>query len=218
MLLKNDNDEKSLNQAAELKQRIEKIVSGLKEVQEVFNKTAAYPGFLAAEPEFRFDNLEQLRFNGNHYVPYYAIQKLMDGLMDAYEFTGNLTALQIVKNLTGYIDQRLAKLSPERIQAMLDTRWYQGSGQYVFHQEFGAMQRTLLRLYELTNKEDNNIFELAEKFDRQWFRDMLVNDNDQLGYYSMHANTELVCAEGMLAYYKLTGDQDYKQGVENYMK
>ncbi|MCS9984770.1 hypothetical protein EFL35_07365 [Weissella paramesenteroides] len=218
VLLKNDNDEKSLNQAAELKQRIEKIVSGLKEVQEVFNKTAAYPGFLAAEPEFRFDNLEQLRFNGNHYVPYYAIQKLMDGLMDAYEFTGNLTALQIVKNLTGYIDQRLAKLSPERIQAMLDTRWYQGSGQYVFHQEFGAMQRTLLRLYELTNKEDNNIFELAEKFDRQWFRDMLVNDNDQLGYYSMHANTELVCAEGMLAYYKLTGDQDYKQGVENYMK
>lgn len=204
-------------QAAELKDRVNQIIDGLKEVQDKFNTTAEYPGFLAAEPEKRFDNLEHLRFNGNHYVPYYAIQKLMDGLMDAYEYAGNQTALQLVKNLTSYIEKRIAKLTPERIQAMLDTRWYQGSGHYIFHQEFGAMQRTLLRLYELTDKKNQDIFNLAEKFDRKWFRDMLINNDDKLGYYSMHSNTELVCAEGMLEYYHVSGDEAYKKGVENYM-
>ncbi|MCH4165525.1 MAG: glycoside hydrolase family 127 protein [Lentilactobacillus diolivorans] len=215
VLLTNDNA-KSVK-ASQLKDRINLIVNGLKEVQDKFNTTAEYPGFLAAEPEKRFDDLEQLRFNGNHYVPYYAIQKLMDGLMDAYEYTDNQTALQLVKNLTDYVEKRMARLTPERISAMLDTRWYQGSGHYIFHQEFGAMQRTLLRLYELTDQKDKNIFKLSQKFDRKWFRDMLIDNDDKLGYYSMHSNTELVCAEGMLEYYHVTGDETYKKGVENYM-
>lgn len=211
-----NTDEKD-PQAVELKNRVDLIVTGLKEVQDKLSETSEFPGYLAAEPEKRFDNLEKLRFNGNHYVPYYAIQKLMDGLMDAYQYTGNQTALQLVKNLTSYVEKRMAKLTPERISAMLDTRWYQGSGQYIFHQEFGAMHRTLLRLYELTRKKEQNVFDLAEKFDRKWFRDMLINNEDKLGYYSMHSNTELVCAEGMLEYYHVTGDDQYKKGVENYM-
>ncbi|WP_283680272.1 beta-L-arabinofuranosidase domain-containing protein [Lentilactobacillus sp. Marseille-Q4993] len=201
----------------DLKKRVDDIVAGLEQVQVELSKTSEYPGFLAAEPEKRWDNLEKLRFNGNHYVPYYAIQKLMDGLMDAYEYTNNKTALTLVKNLTSYIEKRIAHLTFETIAKMLDTRWYQGVGHYVFHQEFGAMHRTLLRLYELTDKQNKDYFELAEKFDRKWFDDMLIKNEDKLGYYSMHSNTELVGAEGMLSYYHLTGDDKYKQGVENYM-
>lgn len=202
--------------ATELSTRINQIVNGLKECQDKFNTFEEYPGYLAAVPSKRFDNIEQLRFNGNHYVPYYTVQKLMDGLMDAYEYADNQLALTLVENLTGYIAKRLAKLSPERIDAMLDTRWYQGKGHYVFHQEFGAMHRTLLRLYEI----DQNVktFELSQKFDRKWFRDMLINNEDKLGYYSCHSNTELVCAEGMLEQYHVTHDDKYKKGVVNFMR
>lgn len=212
--LNNMNDTKLAN---ELKKRVDIIIDGLKECQEKFDTFEEFPGYLAAEPSKRFDDIEKLRFNGNHYVPYYAVQKLMDGLMDAYEFTGNKIALDLTENMTHYFEKRMARLTPERIDAMIDTRWYQGKGQYVFHQEFGAMHRTLLRLYELNGKKEQDVFDLAEKFDRKWFRDMLIDNDDELGYYSCHSNTELVCAEGMLEYYHTTGDEKYKQGVVNYM-
>ena len=115
----------------------------------------------------------------------------------------------LTENMTHYFETD-GRLTPERINAMIDTRWYQGNGQYVFHQEFGAMHRTLLRLYEMTGKKEQDVFDLAEKFDRKWFRDMLINNDDELGYYSCHSNTELVCAEGMLEYYHTTGDEKYK--------
>jgi DUF1680 family protein len=211
------NNMEDTKEANELKDRVDQIITGLEECQQKFDTFEEFPGYLAAEPSKRFDDVEKLRFNGNHYVPYYAVQKLMDGLMDAYEFTGNQTALELTMNMTHYFEKRMARLSPERIDAMIDTRWYQGKGQYVYHQEFGAMHRTLLRLYELTDKKQQDIFDLAEKFDRKWFRDMLVNNDDELGYYSCHSNTELVCAEGMLEYYHVTGDEKYKQGVINFM-
>ncbi len=211
------NVDKNDTQAAELKKRVNTIIEGLKACSEKFDTFCEFPGYLAAEPEKRFDNLEKLRFNGNHYVPYYAIQKLMDGLMDAYQYTGNQTAIELVENLADYIEKRMARLSDKQIAKMLDTRWYQGVGHYVFHQEFGAMQRTLLRLFTLTDRKHQDYFDLAQRFDRQWFDNMLINNEDKLGYYSMHSNTELVCAEGMLDYYHVTGDQKYKQGVENYM-
>ncbi|MCO7127850.1 glycoside hydrolase family 127 protein [Sporolactobacillus shoreicorticis] len=203
------------SKAIELKNRVDIIVEGLKECQEKFDTFEKFSGYLAAEPSKRFDNVENLRFNGNHYVPYYAIQKLMDGLMDAYEYLGNTIALQLVENLTGYVEKRMERLTPEQINAMIDTRWYQGIGHYIFHQEFGAMHRTLLRLYKMTKKQD--IFNFAKKFDREWFRNMLIDNDDKLGYYSCHSNTELVCAEGMLEHYHVTGDEKYKQGVVNFM-
>ena len=215
ILLNNDNDSSSISE--ELTRRINAIVAGLAEVQDALSAHSKFPGFLAAEPEKRLDNLEQLRFNGNHYVPYYAIQKLMDGLMDAFQYAGSTLAMNILLKLTKYIEQRMSKLSKENIAKMLDTRWYQGEDHYVFHQEFGAMHRTLIRLYELRDKQDQDILDLAQLFDRDWFDKMLVDNDDKLGYYSMHSNTELVCAEGMLDYYHLTGDEDYKQGVNNYM-
>ncbi len=67
-----------------LLEKIDNIVSGLKECQEALGVGGDNFGFLGAFPKEHFDLSEQLIFDNEHYVPYYKYQKMLSGLCCVY--------------------------------------------------------------------------------------------------------------------------------------
>jgi len=201
--------------AAILDERMEVLLTGLQECQTALGKEDENFGFLAVFPKSQFADVENHLFEEYHFVPYYRYQKLLSGLCCVYELTGKEKALAIAKGMADYIIGRLAPLSAENIEKMIDTRWYQGSGTYIYHMEFGAMHQAVLKLYGLCGEEKYR--DLAEKFRRKWFDDMMLGDEDLFGYYTGHSNTELACILGNLENYKLTGDPDDLTRVEHFL-
>ena len=57
------------------------------------------------------------------------------------------------------------------------------------------MLDVLVSVYSLTQKQSH--LDLIRHFDRNWFRDMLASNNDQLGQNAEHSNTELPVVVGL---------------------
>ena len=198
-----------------LLKKIQNIVDALETCQKKLGEKDDNFGFLGAFPKEHFDLSEQLKFDDNHYVPYYKYQKMLSGLCCVYQLTGNEKALNIAMSMADYIINRFEKLSDELIEKMLNTKWYNNNQQYEFHMEFGGMHFALLKLYELTGREKYK--SLANKFRRKWFEDMLKSGEDKLGFYSLHSNTELSCVKGLIDDYKLNGNPTDIKYARNFM-
>src|SRR5699024_9551729 len=69
----------------------------------------------------------------------------------------------------------------------------------------------------LSNGNNENALRLAKEFDRKWFYQMLSNNYDDLGYYSLNAKNELLCVEGLLEEYHRIGDSSYIKCTENFI-
>lgn len=200
--------------SAELRRRVERIVEGLGECQDELSKKEKHPGYLAAvEPEM-LDDLENLHFTGVFTVVYYCIHKMMCGLLDSYTLLGCERALEILERLADYIRWRLSEIPEERIDRMINTKWYREDNK-TFHMEFGGMAEVLLRLYRVTQKAEH--LELAKKFDRKWFRNMLMGKRDVLGHYGLHANTEIPCVIGLAEYEDILHDGESGICVDTFM-
>src|SRR6516164_4259370 len=87
-------------------------------------------GYLSAFPESDFDNLEQGRPAA---VLWYALHKIMAGLLDFHCYCGNLQALQMLLGMAAWTDWRTARLPAEQMQRTLET-------------EFGGMNEVLANL------------------------------------------------------------------------
>ena len=199
--------------ARRLERKAEELVDGLEECQKANDKKEAHPGYLAAVESSMLDDLENLHFTGVFTVVYYGIHKTMCGLLDAWTLLGNEKALAVLERLADYVSFRMSRLSQERIDQMINTKWYREDN-HTFHMEFGGMAEVLLRLYRETGKEEH--LELAKKFDRKWFRRMLSQDRDMLGHYSLHANTEIPCVIGLAEYHDLFGDDESRRCVDQF--
>lgn len=210
IIQKNDPD-----LSKELKERVEKIVAGLEECQDELGKREAHPGYLAAVESSMLDDLENLNFTGVFTVVYYCVHKMMCGLLDSYTMIGCKKALDILEKMADYISWRLSKLTEERINQMINTKWYREDNQ-TFHMEFGGMAEVLLRLYRETGKTEH--LELAKKFDRKWFRNMLMGKRDVLGHYALHANTEIPCVIGLAEYEDILHDGESGMCVDTFME
>ena len=202
--------------AAELLKRTNDLVSGWAECQTAIGaKTGPdYPGhwgYLNAQDASQFDRLEALK-GGD--VPYYVIHKIMAGLLNAYLLAGNEQALVVARGMAGYFDWRMSRLSQDTIDAMLNTRRYEGQ-EPVFFMEFGGMLDCLLTLYRIT--DDPMHLNLAKKFDRPWFRQMLASDQDQLGENAEHANTEIPNVIGLANNYEVTRNDTCRTAVLNFL-
>ena len=200
--------------AQQCRERAEYFVNAVRECQDSLAKTEEHAGYVAGVPSSRLDWLEACNFQGTHYVPYYNYHKLLMGLISAYQCLGSQTALEIAKGLADYFVWRIGRLPKEQVARMINTRWYNGDS-YVFHQEFGGIGDALLLLYEITGEE--RYLSLAKVFDRDSFREMLVQDRDLLGYYAHHANTEIPVVMAMARYYDITGEEEYRSGTLNFM-
>ncbi|MCI9003653.1 MAG: leucine-rich repeat protein [Lachnospiraceae bacterium] len=133
------------------------------------------------------------------WAPWYSIHKIYGGLIDAYLGLGNKDALRIAEGMAAYAKNGTDKLSPERMDYMLEG-------------EYGGINESFAQLYEITGKEDYRI--LAERFSHKRIMDPLSRGEDNLS--GLHANTQIPKIVGAAKIYQLTGDEYYKNVAENF--
>ena len=202
--------------AAQCLARANDVVAGFVACQNAIGAKIGsdYPGhwgYLNAQSAAQFDRLEALQGCD---VPYYVIHKIMAGLVDAYAYGGSAQALTVATGMAEYFGWRFSRLSQSTIDAMLNTRRYEGQAP-VYFMEFGGMLDVLLNLYRITQNPDH--LSLARKFDRAWFRAMLLGNTDQLGQNAEHSNTEIPNAIGLANLYEVSQDAACKTGALKFL-
>jgi len=154
--------------------------------------------YLCAFPEKDFTTLET-KIVGV-WAPYYTYHKIMQGLLDVYNLTGNIKAYTIVLNMADYVKQRMDKLSPEVIEKVLYTVEANPGN------EPGGMNDVLHNLYAVS--KDPEHLKLASLFDRKWFSQPLYEGKDILP--GLHSNTHLPLVIGFAKRYENTGETYYR--------
>lgn len=160
--------------------------------------------YLSAFPESDFDRLEKQA--GFVWAPYYTYHKIMQGLLDVYIFTHNKHAYTLVLNMADYVQARMAKLTPDAIDKMLYTPNANPLN------EAGAMNDVLHQLYAVSKNTEH--LKLAQLFDRNWFKNPLVNGVDILA--GLHSNTHIVLVNGFAQRYENTKELEFKKATENF--
>jgi len=186
--------------------KVNYIVAELAKCQTALGKD----GYLAAFPSTVLDWLEGKGSSVNGIVvPYYTIQKIMSGLLDAYHYLGNKQALEVVSKMGDYVQARLAGLSATTIENIFRT-----DGSKNPQNEFGAMSDALAELSVATGQ--TKYLETAKIFNRSWFMTPLAAGQDKL--QSLHGNTHISQALGIAHTANLTGDTTSLQASENFWK
>ena len=181
------------------KERVNYLVEELNKCQQALPN-----GYLSAFPERDFDVLEE-KFGGV-WAPYYTYNKIMQGLLDAYVYAGNQTALAMVTKMASYVNMRMSKLNEETIEKVLYSVGANPSN------EAGAMNEVLYRLYKVTN--DPSHLALAKLFDRDWFLSPLSNNENILS--GLHSNTHIVLVNGFAEAYPVNNETKYHDAVINF--
>lgn len=180
------------------------LVEGLAQCQEAFAASGqTHPGFLSAYSEEQFDLLEQYTRYPEIWAPYYTLDKILAGLLDCRELTGNEQALEIAAKMGDWVYARLSRLSAETRAAM----W----SMYIAG-ESGGMQGSMVRLYRLTGKEDH--LEAAGYFDNEKLFYPMQENCDTLE--DMHANQHIPQILGAMEMYRTTGEEAYWQIGKNF--
>lgn len=182
-----------------LKMRLDSMVIVLNECQQRLGGQ-----YLSAFPVSEFDTLEKT-YTGV-WAPYYTYHKIMQGLLDAYVYGKNHTALDVVKRMADFVKQRMDRLSHEQIEKILYTRSANPTN------EAGGMNEVMYHVYRET--KDPNHLKLAQLFDRDWFLDPLIRNINRLS--GLHSNTHIALVNGFAARYELTRDKEYRLAVENF--
>lgn len=173
------------------KARVHQLVDGLAECQKALGD-----GYLSAFPVSEFDRLETRYFDGV-WAPYYTIHKIMTGLLDAREHTGNARAREMVIAMADYFAARLDRLSPEALEKMTRTN-YKGNPV----NEYGGIAESFLAVHRLTRNPRH--LAAARAFIRDWFLDPLARGEDRLA--GLHANTHIPQARSFVAAAEVVDD------------
>jgi DUF1680 family protein len=175
----------------ELLQRSQYSVNAISECQDAFGLS----GYCMAFPETHFDRLER---GENVWAPYYVFHKLLAGMIDQYNYTGNPLALEIAEKLAQWVKGRTDNLDEAKMQMILAN-------------EHGGMVEAFVRLYSVTN--DSVYLILAKRFEHNEIINPLALNEDVL--LGRHANTQVPKIFGSAMEYEVTGDEFYKKAAEN---
>lgn len=171
-------------------------------------------GFISAYPPDQFIMLE----NGANYggqktqiwAPYYTLHKILAGLMDVYEVSGNKKALETAKGMGNWVHARMSKLPTETLISMWN-RYIAG--------EFGGMNEAMARLYRITNEP--RYLEVAQLFDniKVFYGDAqhshgLAKNVDS--FRGLHANQHIPQIIGALEMYRDADTSDYYRIADNF--
>ncbi|MFV0366581.1 MAG: beta-L-arabinofuranosidase domain-containing protein [Mangrovibacterium sp.] len=162
---------------AQMLERLQYMLSELKRAQD-----ANGDGYLSGVPngkaiwaEIKGGNIDAGSFSLNkRWVPLYNIHKIYAGLYDAYLYTGNEQAKDMLIQLTDWAIDLVSNLSEDQIQDMLRS-------------EHGGLNEVFAHVAALT-KEDKYL-QLAEKFSQKSIVEPLAKHEDHLT--GMHANTQI---------------------------
>jgi len=171
-------------------------------------------GFISAYPPDQFIMLENGanygRSNNQVWAPYYTLHKILAGLMDIYEFSGNEKALEIVKGMADWVYARLSQVPTETLISMWNT--------YIAG-EFGGMNEAMARLYRLTGEQ--RYLKTAHLFDniRVFFGDTehsggLAKNVDM--FRGLHANQHIPQIMGAIEIYRDSNDSSYYHIADNF--
>jgi DUF1680 family protein len=167
-------------------------------------------GYLAAFPVTALDWLEGKGSQVNGIVvPYYTIQKIMSGLLDAYHYLGIQQALDVASKMGDFVQARLAGLSSTTLENIFRT-----DGSKNPQNEFGSMADALAELSAATGQ--SKYLETAKLFNRSWFMTPLAAGQDKL--QNLHGNTHIGAAVGIAHTANLSGDTTSLQASENFWK
>lgn len=165
-------------------------------------------GFLSAYPPDQFALLEKYNTYPLVWAPYYVMHKLLEGLIDAYRFTGNEEALESAKALGKWAFHRLGGCEKEQLTKM----W--GSG---ISGEYGGMNESMAQLYLYTG--DPEFLEGAKLFDNTRFFNNMVKNVDSIAGFCV--SQHIAQAIGALKIYEATEamgkpEMEYYHIAENF--
>lgn len=187
-------------------QKIQYLIESLEACQKAFEgKEGFHPGYIGAYSEEQFDLLEQGAKYPEIWAPYYTLHKILAGLLDCYLYAGNETALQIALKSGRWVYNRLSKLTPELRASMWNT--------YIAG-EFGGMNETMARLYEISGEAC--YLECAKMFDNDKLFVPMEERKDALE--RLHANQHIPQILGSMEIFKATGEKRYYDIAEFFWK
>lgn len=171
-------------------------------------------GFISAYPPDQFIMLEQgAKYGGQKtqiWAPYYTLHKIIAGLIDVYEVSGNKKALEIASGMSDWIYARLSKLPTETLIKMWNT--------YIAG-EFGGMNEAMANVYRHTNKPEH--LKTAQLFDniRVFFGDQqhshgLAKNVDL--FRGLHANQHIPQVIGSIETYRAAHLPEYYKIADNF--
>ena len=180
----------------EMKKRVHYIVEELKECLD-----AGKTGLICAFPDnsAQIDNMVAGRRATG--VPWYTLHKIFAGLRDAYLFSDNTTARDVLVKLADWAADVTKNMTDDQFQRMLGT-------------EHGGMNEVLADVYTFTKQEKH--LALAERFCHKNILTPLSEGRDNLN--SLHSNTQIPKIIGFERLYQLTGKPQYHAAAEFFWK
>ncbi len=171
-------------------------------------------GFISAYPPDQFIMLEHgAKYGGQNdriWAPYYTLHKILAGLLDVYEVTGNKKALNLATGMGDWVYARLSKLPQDTLIKMWNT--------YIAG-EFGGMNEVMARLYRVTNNPEH--LKTAQLFDniRVFFGDKehsngLAKNLDN--FRGLHANQHIPQIIGSIETYRASNNPEYYKVADNF--
>ena len=130
------------------------------------------------------------------WVPLYNIHKIFAGLRDAYLYTGNVQAKDMLVKYGDWFVWLTAKLTDQQIQTMLKS-------------EHGGLNEVLADVYDITG--DKKYLKLAYQFSDQKILDPLAKNEDRLN--GIHANTQIPKVIGYKRIADLNKDSTYEKAA-----
>ena len=158
----------------------------------------AKDGYLGAYPA---DFYDRLRRDGKVWAPFYTYHKIMAGLIDMYEHTGDEQALAMATRMADWADAYSRTFTPDAWQTVLLV-------------EQGGMMEAAFNLYAITG--NTKYRDLAYRFEHHKIFAPLAAGQDQLD--GNHANTNIPKIIGAARGYELTGDERYRTISENFYR
>lgn len=171
-------------------------------------------GFISAYPPDQFIMLENgATYGGQNnqvWAPYYTLHKILAGLMDVYEVSGDKKALEIAAGMSNWVYARLSQLPTETLIKIWNT--------YIAG-EFGGMNEAMARLYRITNEP--NYLKTAQLFDNieMFFGDAehshgLAKNVDS--FRGLHANQHIPQIVGSIEVYRASNNPEYYKVADNF--
>lgn len=142
--------------------------------------------YLSAFPTTWFDRLAN---DQRVWAPFYTVHKIMAGLFDMYQLTGNTQALQVLEGMANWADEWSAPKSEEEMQRILTI-------------EFGGIAETLYNLAAAVN--DDRWAKVGDRFQKKSFINPLASRRDELR--GLHVNTHVPQVIAAARRYEISGD------------
>ncbi len=184
---------------SEVKEKLDYAVNKLAEYQEMNGD-----GYIGGVEESGFvkalsGTLSVSAFDLNGYwVPWYSFHKIYQGLIDAYELTGNEKALEVVRGFADWAINVTKDMEDDKFNQMLEC-------------EYGGMNEVMAELYDITGEK--KYYDLAVRFTQPSIITPLSNETDELA--GKHANTQIPKVIGAAAVFEQNEDRtDYKTAAK----